>query len=161
MPYTRRLDMATDPLDISDVFSGGVAVVAATAGADGRPAITRGWGPLYEAESDTLTLSLTAPAGSPTLVNLVANGAIAVTASQPLSYRTLQVKGVVDHVEAPSEDDRVRAHAHLHQFVSEVALLGITSGADGLFLGDLRTVTFAVEEVYDQTPGDEAGRRLR
>lgn len=153
--------MTHDPRHVGDVIAGGVAIVAATAGSDGRPALTRGWGPLYEAESDTLTIAVTAPAGSPTLANLEANGAIAVTASQPLTYRTVQVKGVVEHVEAPSEQDRARAHAHLEQFVSEVALLGITSGADDLFLGDLRTVTFRVREVYEQTPGDEAGGRLK
>lgn len=152
--------MGTDPFDVSEVFAGGAAVVAATVGSDGQPAITRGWGPSYDLDSQTLTLALTAPAGSPTLAHLEANGAVAVTASQPLSYRTVQVKGVVEHVEAPSEQDRARARAHLDRFVAEVAQLGITSGADGLFLGDLRTVTFRVKEVFEQSPGDGAGRRL-
>jgi Pyridoxamine 5'-phosphate oxidase len=150
----------SEPINVNEVFAGGVAIVAATVGEHGQPAITRGWGPLYDAAKQTLTISLTAPAGSATLSNLEANGAIAVTASQPLSYRTVQLKGVVEHVEAPSEADRIRAHEHLDQFVSDVAQLGIASGADNLFLGDLRLVIIQAREVFDQTPGSNAGRQL-
>ncbi len=154
--------MVTDlgPINVNEVFAGGVAIVASTVGENGQPAITRGWGPLYDANSQTLTISLTAPAGSPTLSNLETNGAIAVTASQPLSYRTVQLKGVVEHVEAPSAGDLVRAHQHLERFVADVAQLGIDSGADNLFLGDLRLVIFRAREVFDQTPGANAGRPL-
>lgn len=139
----------------------GVAVVVATAGPDGRPALTRGWGPLYDELEATLTLAVTAPAGSPTLANLESNGAIAVTASEPLTYRTVQMKGVVDHVEAPSEETRARARQHLDRFVADVAQLGISQGADRLFLGDLRSVSFGVEELYEQTPGHNAGLTLK
>lgn len=139
-------------------FGGGAAVIVATVADDGRPALTRGWGPRFDAGTQELTLTVTAPPGSSTLANLESNGAISVTASQPLSYRTTQVKGVVEDVSAPTEDDRGRAHEHLAAFVSDVAELGITSGADNLFLGDLRTVSFVVREMYDQTPGASAGR---
>ena len=142
------------------MLSGGVAVVVATAGPDGRPALTRGWGPSYDEASATVTLAVTAPAGSPTLANLESNGAIAVTLSEPLTYRTVQMKGTVKHIEAPSEENRTRVHEHLDRFVADVAQLGITSGADGLFLGDLRAVSFVIEELYDQTPGDSAGKKL-
>lgn len=147
-------------MDISRLLAGGAAMVVATVGADGTPTLTRGWGPSYDPEFGLLTLGVTAPAGSPTLANLESNGAVAVTASDPLSYETVQVKGVVDQVGAPSEQDRIRAHDHLERFVAAVAQLGITSGADGLFLGDLRTVRFKIRETYVQTPGEDAGRPL-
>jgi len=148
----------TDLIGAGEAFGGGAAVVVATVADDGRPALTRGWGPRYDSETQELTLTITAPSGSPTLANLEANGAISVTASQPLSYRTAQVKGVVEDVSAPTERDRRRAHEHLAAFVSDVAELGITSGAGNLFLGDLRTVSFVVREMYDQTPGANAGQ---
>lgn len=149
------------PLHLPRMMLGGVAVVVATAGSDGRPALTRGWGPLYDELEETLTLAVTAPAGSPTLANLESNGSIAVTVSEPLTYRTVQMKGVVDHVEAPSEETRARVRQHLDRFVADVAQLGITQGADRLFLGDLRSVSFGVEELYEQTPGDSAGLKLK
>ena len=148
-------------MDVSSMMRRGVAVIVATASDDGRPALTRGWGPSYDAHANTMKLSLTAPAGSPTLANLEANGAIAVTVSEPLTYRTAQLKGAIDHIGAPSEGDRVAVHEHLARFVADVAELGIEDGADRLFQGDLRTVTFAVREMFDQTPGHRAGDRLR
>lgn len=146
--------------ELSHIVLGGVAVIVATVGSDGRPAITRGWGLRYDDESSTLTLTVTAPSGSPTLANLESNGAIAVTVSEPPTYRTVQVKGVVDHVGAPSQHERAQAHEHRDRFVDEVAKLGIASGADRLFLDDLRLVNLRVDQFFDQTPGPDAGRRL-
>ena len=148
-------------MHLQTMMLGGVAIVVATGGPDGRPALTRGWGPQYDESKATLTLAVTAPAGSPTLANLEWNGAIAVTVSEPLTYRTVQMKGVVEHVEAPSEDTRARARQHLDRFVADVAQLGIAHGADRLFHGDLRSVSFVVEELYEQTPGQNAGRKLK
>ncbi len=143
--------------DPTEVFSGGVAIVVATVGDDGQPALTRGWGPRYDQERNTLTLSVTAPAGSPTLTHLETTGAIAVTGSQPLTYRTLQVKGTAHRIDTPSEEDRAAALAHLDRFIAEVARLGLTTGVENLFRGDLRTVSVEVTEMYDQTPGRAAG----
>ena len=41
--------------DPSESFDGGVAVIVATVGDDRRPALTRGWGPSYDASTRTLT----------------------------------------------------------------------------------------------------------
>lgn len=142
-------------------MSSGAAVVVATAGSDARPAITRGWAPTYDAASCLMTLAVTAAAGSPTLINLESNGLIAVTVSEPLTYRTAQLKGEVEEIGQPSEQDRIQVYQHLGRFVEDVAQLGITHGADGLFLGDLRVVSFVVEEMYEQTPGENAGRALK
>ncbi|MGA9277649.1 pyridoxamine 5'-phosphate oxidase family protein [Ilumatobacter sp.] len=148
-------------MDLVGMMGGGVAVVVATASDDGRPALTRGWGPSYDDEAGVLTLAITAPAGSSTLTNLESNGAIAATVSEPLTYRTAQLKGTVEHVGAPSEADRIAVHEHLGRFIAEVAMIGIEQDADRLFSGDLRMVSFTVDEFYDQTPGDHAGERLR
>lgn len=147
-------------MDLSGMLRRGVAIVVATAGEDGRPSLTRGWGPTYDEDTRVMRLTVTAPTGSPTLTNLESNGAIAVTVSEPLTYATAQLKGVVDHVGALSESDRVAAHEHLARFADDVAQIGIAEGAD-LFGGDLRSVSFEVEMVYDQTPGGRAGSRLR
>jgi hypothetical protein len=143
--------------DPAEVAGGGAAIVVATVGEDGRPALTRGWGPRYDSEARSLTLAVTAPSGSRTLAHLESTGSIAVTASQPLSYQTVQMKGTVAHVGAPSEQDRAEVRAHLDRFVAEVAELGITEGAERLFAGDLRTVVVEVNAIYDQTPGRNAG----
>ena len=77
-------------MDLSAMMQLGVAVIVATASDEGRPELTRGWGPSYDDESGVLHLSVTAPAGSPTLENLRSNGAIAVTVSEPVIARISQ-----------------------------------------------------------------------
>lgn len=139
----------------------GVAVIVATTSDSGRPALTRGWGPSYDDEHRVLRIAISAPSGSATLRNLESNGAIAITVSEPLTYRTAQLKGTVEHVGAPSEPDRIAAHEHLRRFVDDVAQLGIDHGAERLFQGDLRIVSFVVTEMFDQTPGENAGARVK
>ena len=107
-----------------------------------------------------MRLTVTAPAGSSTLANLESNALIAVTLSRPSTYETIQVKGPVGSVEHPSQQDLDRAHDHLDRFITEVALVGVEEGADKFFLGDLRTVSFEVESIFNQTPGALAGTPL-
>ena len=107
-----------------------------------------------------MRLAVSAPAESSTLANLESNGLIAVTLSRPTTYETIQVKGYIGALALPSPDDNDRTHEHLDRFVAEVALLGVEEGADNLFLGDLRVVSFTVESIFDQTPGALAGTPL-
>lgn len=137
----------------------GVAIVVATTDEGGRPSLTRGWGPSCDQDAAVMSLMVTAPSGSSTLANLESNGAIAVTVSEPLTYETVQLKGRVEFVGAPSEDDRVAVLEHVDRFVTAVSQLGIVGG-DQLFGGDLRLVRFTVDQRYDQTPGDRAGKQL-
>ena len=107
-----------------------------------------------------MRLAVTAPEGSSTLTNLGSNALIAVTLSRPSTYETIQVKGSVGSPEHPSQQDLDRAHDHLDRFVSEAALIGVEEGADNLFLGDLRVVSFEVDSIFNQTPGSSAGTLL-
>lgn len=155
------MPMAVDRADsLVELLATGVAVMVGTADDDGHPSITRAWGPSFDRESSMLEVAVTAPVGSATLANLEANGRLSVTLSQPTTYRTLQTSGVVDHLGVPSGDDRRRVQDHLARFIAEVAAIGVTSGAEGFFLDDLVMVTFVVDIVYEQTPGDRAGTRL-
>jgi hypothetical protein len=139
----------------------GVGVLVATRSEDLKPAITRGWGPVFDESTGRLELAVTAPQGSATLDNLASIGAIAVTASQPSTYRTMQMKGVVDRIDAPTQAHEERVSAHVEQFIAEVALLGVDPDrARNLFLGDLLIVGFTVTGLFDQTPRSGAGSKL-
>ena len=92
--------------------------------------------------------------------NLESTGAIAVTASRPTTYFTMQMIGRVDYTGAPTDEHRTGVDTHLRAFGEEVAQLGVTAGAANLFLGDLFVVGFEIEELFDQTPGPKAGSKL-
>jgi hypothetical protein len=149
-----------DLSDLASLLSTGVGILVATRSEDLTPAITRGWGPLLDESTPRLEVSVTAPAGSATLSNLESTRPIAVTVSQPTTYRTMQMKGVVDAIGDLTDEQRSRVQSHQDLFHEEVAKLGVTANAANLFLGDLRVVSFVVDELFDQTPGVGAGNRL-
>ena len=132
--------------------------MAATVNAEGRPSITRGWGATISAQG-YVVVCLTARTGSAMRANLAAKGRIAVTAAHPVTYSSAQVKGTVDVVRDPTDDESDRVEAHRARFAGATAEVGLTD-ADCIFLGDLVAVGFRADEAYDQTPGGRAGQAL-
>jgi hypothetical protein len=132
--------------------------VAATANAEGRPSITRGWGPTISPDG-YVVVCLTACTGSVMRSDLAAKGRIAVTAAHPVTYSSAQVKGTVDVVRDPTDAEFDRVKVHQARFVAAAAELGLAD-TECLMLGDLVTVGFTADEAYDQTPGGRAGQAL-
>lgn len=84
-----------------------------------------------------------------------------MTASRPTTYRSVQLKGTATAVANPSAAQLEAAHRHVEAFAAEVAGFGIPLEGARAFLGrELVAVTIAVRELYDQTPGANAGQRL-
>ena len=123
---------------VGELFRGGAAVVAATANAEGRPSITRGWGPTISGDG-YVVVCLTACTGSAMRSNLAAKGRIAVTAAHPVTYNSAQVKGTVDVVRDPTDDEFDRVEAHRARFAGAAAEVGLAD-AGCIMLGDLVTV---------------------
>jgi hypothetical protein len=145
-----------------EFIHGGVAVGVATRDDDLKPEFARGWGPEVSADRRTLTLCVTAPPGSPMRTNLDRNGAVAVGFSPPTIARALQVKGVATVMGEPDAADLERVERHVRAFVAEAARVGApTELSERMFMRPgLVTIRLPVDEVFDQTPGPTAGRRV-
>jgi hypothetical protein len=141
-------------------LEGGVAIMLATSDADLQPEITRGWGLEIGPDGRTIRVSLVAPDGSRTRRNLEANGAIAMNCTLPSSYRAVQAKGVAIEVGEPADADLERAAGHAAAFAEETGKVGAPAPSHLYVRAVDLTVTFAVEELYDQTPGPAAGSEL-
>jgi hypothetical protein len=148
--------------DLRDFVHSGVAVAVATRDGELRPALTRAWGPELSADRRTLTLCVIAPPGSRTHANLDEKAAVAVGFSLPTIARAAQVKGAVVAVGEPGPAELERAERHLSLFHAQVEQLGpLARRARRLYTpADFVSITIAVDEVFDQTPGPVAGRRL-
>jgi hypothetical protein len=94
--------------------------------------------------------------------NLEQNGAVAVGFSPPTIARAVQLKGVATVVGEPDAADLERVERHLRSFVAEAERIGAPPElARRMFVGaGLVAVQFSIDEVFDQTPGPTAGRRL-
>jgi len=147
---------------VIEFIHGGVAVGVATRGDDLRPEFARGWGPEVSADGRSLRLCVAAPEGSRVRVNLERNGAVAVGFSPPTIARAVQVKGVAAAVGEPEAADLERVERHVRSFVAEAERVGAPAELSRrMFVGTgLVAVSFSFDEVFDQTPGPTAGRRL-
>jgi hypothetical protein len=148
--------------DVVEFIQGGVAVGVATRDDDLRPEFARGWAPEVSADGRSLRLCVPAPAGSPMRANLQGNGAVAVGFSPPTIARAVQVKGVVTQVGAPEAADLERVERHVRAFVAEAERVGAPPELSRrmFFEPGLVAVELSIDEVFDQTPGPTAGRRL-
>jgi hypothetical protein len=149
--------------DLVAFVHSGVAVAVGTRDSAYRPAFTRAWGPGVSGDGSTLALCVIAPSGSQTRANLEDNGAVAVGFSPPTIARALQIKGVALALRDPAPSDLERAEQHFHRFSAEAQQLGIPERvARRIFAAPAAfvSVTLSIDEVFDQTPGPGAGRRL-
>jgi hypothetical protein len=94
--------------------------------------------------------------------NLERNGAVAVGFSPPTIARAVQVKGVATGVGEPEAADLERVELHVRSFVAEAERVGASAELSRrMFAGTgLIAIQFSIDEVFDQTPGPTAGRRL-
>jgi hypothetical protein len=114
------------------------------------------------ADLRSLTLSVSAPAGSATRANLERNGAIALAFSPPTIAKAIQVKGVATVLGEPGPNDLEHAQRHNSAFLAECERISAPLElAQRMFVcPGLLLVSVAINDGFDQTPGPTAGRRL-
>ena len=125
---------------------------------DGEPFATRGWGiRVVDADEGLLRVVV----GTADLARL-AIGALAVTGADVPTLRSVQLKGTVEAVDAPEEADLVQHRSFCDQFFADVERTDGTARPlmDRLVPADLAVVVLRVRELFDQTPGPNAGRRI-
>jgi hypothetical protein len=148
--------------DTADILTRGVAIVVATRDADLQPDLARGWGPDLGVGDGRIGLCVEAVLGSRTRANLERRSEVAMTATLPSTYRSVQLKGVVVEVDEPTPQQLLRAEQHHGLFAVDAAQVGIAPRLAPRFLdaAALVAVVFVLEELYDQTPGPAAGAAL-
>jgi hypothetical protein len=147
--------------NLKEFVESGVAVVVGTGNEARRPHIAYGWAPRVHEDRTTLDVFLDAARAEKTLTNLRANGRIAVTFADPVSYRSVQLKGVFRNVGAPEGPDRDWVQQGREAFAVATSLIGDDPTVSrNRWLEDVVRVEFVVERAFDQTPGPGAGKPL-
>jgi hypothetical protein len=152
---------ALGPQLVAFIESGGGLVVAA-AGADGEPRAGRAWGAdVVDPGAGRLRLLL--GGDDPVLLaHLTEVGRLAVTSADVRTLRSVQVKGQVEALEPATPADRRRADRYCDEFFGAVTELDGNPRAllERLRPAGLVACLLLVTEVYDQTPGPDAGSPL-
>ena len=141
-------------------LTGPVSAMLGTSDALAVPDVTRVAG-VVAVDDHHLRVLIAAAAGT-ARANAVVGARAAVIATDITTYRSLQWKGRV--VAAGGErtpGDLAVLHRHVDTFVGASHRVGIAPElADRFFPLEVVPIVVAVDELYDQTPGPGAGRRI-
>lgn len=142
-----------------------VSIIAATRDAAHRPHLMRALGCRLAPDRRELTLFLSTGACAELLDDLRENGRIAVVFSEPSTDRSLQLKGEDACIEPPAPGDAALVAHYVECFADEIASLGFDRVLVKTMFRhephELVTVRFVPSEAYEQTPGPQAGARIR
>ena len=153
---TRRL-----PDELADFVESGVSILVGTADDRLRPACMRALGARISHDRASVTVFLPEATARPTLTNLAANGRIAVAFSRPLDHRSIQIKGACLGTRPASHDDRSAQERYRAAYFEQLHAVGVArSVARRIAWWPSVAVDVAVTELFEQTPGPAAGRRL-
>lgn len=139
-----------------------VAVIVGTADPAGRPHARPGWGPRVHPSRTRVSFFLEAERAPVPLDDIAATGQIAITCSDPITYRSVQLKGRGHVVPETTADDEAWVARHRAAFIAAVAIVGDPPHAarNRWIEGPLVRVDIDVERAFNQTPGPGAGGPL-
>jgi hypothetical protein len=145
---------------LKNFLESGVATQVGTASASGRPSAVNGWGSRVNGDGSLTVFIDTVRAATP-LANLATNPKVAVVFADPISYRSVQLKGRWRAASRATEDEERWVARHREMLLSNLALIGDNSDSRANTAWDeLTRIDFDVEEAFDQTPGPQAGQLL-
>jgi len=153
--------------ELKAFLEGGVSVVMGTRDADLVPECTRVWGLLVSKDRKSITVCAPLATSQKALDNLAGNGQMSVCCCLPTSYKTVQLKGRCIERADPSRVDLAAVERHREAFSRLNERVGMPrGGTEAFWRSELETspalvkLGFALEQIFDQTPGPDAGAPL-
>lgn len=126
-----------------------------------RPACALAAGVTFGDEPGSVTAYLPEATSADLLAGFAENGHIAVVFEEITSHHTLQLKGRVVAMRPATEDERPLVEKAVEGFFRQVEAIGAAPGVlRRRRRWPCRAVTFAVTDVFEQTPGPRAGNPL-
>jgi hypothetical protein len=149
------------PDELADFVESGVSILVGTADSRLRPACMRALGAQVARDRQTVTVYLPEATSRATLANLASTGRIAVAFSRPLDHRAIQIKGTCLGTRPATSDDRAVQERYRAAYFEQLHAVGVPRARARRFAWwPSVAVDVAVGEVFEQTPGPAAGRRL-
>ena len=153
--------------ELKDFLESGVSVVVGTRDSACVPDAVRAWGPRVGRDGRTISLCVAAATSGSALRNLRDNGRVAVIFCLPTNYKTIQLKGRFLGSARPNGQDLAAVERHRDSFTASATGVGVDRRfMQGLWQKELvesavmLKIRFVAEQVFDQTPGPDAGAQL-
>jgi len=143
--------------------AGGLAIALGTRNSELQPAFVRGFGISLRNDGKALSVFISKTQAAQTLANLKENGRAALVAAHVGTLTTRQFKGAyVSHTDV-GESDLPSVEKNLTEFIAICAkYFGEQMAAQfrAFNIFPLIAVTFSIEDIFDQTPGPGAGKKI-
>lgn len=148
-------------VELAEFIESGISVLVGSRDARLRPDCLRAAGAFADPALGELTVVLPKATSERTLANLRGNGRIAVTVTRAVDHRSLQLKGAVVEIRESTESERARIERYLEALALDWGMVGVPRKATlALNYWPSYTVRLAVESLFEQTPGPDAGARI-
>ena len=145
----------------------GASVMVGTRDSELVPELVRAWGPRISRDRRSVSVCVAMAASARTLENLRDNGRLAVTCALPLNSNAIQMWGRCIGTRKAHRQDLSAVEAHRDTFARVNGALGIPRPfIEALCQRELAgspvmvTIRFVAEQVFNQTPGPDAGSPL-
>lgn len=147
--------------ELVEFIESGVSLLCATRDEALRPDCCRAVGAIVGRDRTSMTLLLNEATARRSIANLAHGGPVAMTASRPIDYRTIQIKGPATPVRAATDAEHQIASRYLSAFTEALYLVGLQRAVvRRLRVSPTVAVEMAIETIFQQTPGPAAGARL-
>src|SRR5215471_8184200 len=131
------------------------------------PELVRAWGPRVSRDRTSVNLCVATAVSARTIGNLEENGRVAVTFASPGNSSAIQMWGRCSKTGPARRQDLTAVEAHRAAFVELNKGLGVPRAfIEALWQHELAgsprmvTIRFVAEQIFNQTPGPDAGLRL-
>lgn len=147
--------------ELVEFVESGVSLLCGTRDDQLRPDCCRAVGAIVARDRASVTVLLNPRTATRTLANLAAGGPVAMTASRPTDYRTIQLKGHASPPRPATEAEQMIAQRYLAAFTEALYLVGLQRAVvRRLRIAPAVAIEVAIAEVFQQTPGPQAGVKL-
>ena len=149
------------PEQLIDIVEGGASITVATVDSRGRPETVRCAGATVAPDRASVELFVPAQTGARTRMNLEAGSAVSATICRVFDYYTVQLKGRCKEVREARPAERDLTLAYRAAFTESLYHVGMSRGlVRRLAVWPAFVVEVAVQTIFEQTPGPNAGEQL-
>ena len=146
---------------IREFVHDGPAIVVGTRSPTMHPHLCRGWAPTLSRDGRRLRMYVSTVQAELCLDDLRSCREVAMVCSRVRDYRTLQIKGVCVGFEGSekTQDDLAK---YWQRMVDGMCRVGLTpEQVNSFWASGLTELTIDVRDYFEQTPGPNAGTRIK
>ena len=140
----------------------GLSILVGTVDAHGVPACCRAIAIASNDDLETVTVFLPVATRHEAIQNIATTRRVAVASSNPIDNRSTQIKGTTVDARLAREDEAGIVRRNLDAWTDVLHRVGVPRRLTrSVAHWPAFAVTMRVEEIYEQTPGPQAGTRIR